>query len=52
MNQLVIIILCVLLPPVGVFFARGAGKDLLINIILTFFFWVPGMIHGLWVATR
>ena len=52
MNKLVIIILCVLRPPGGGVFARGAGKDLVINIILTFFFWVPGMIHGLWVATR
>ncbi len=52
MNKLVLIILCVLLPPLGVFFAKGVGKDLLINIVLTLFFWVPGMIHALWVTTR
>ncbi|OEF16460.1 YqaE/Pmp3 family membrane protein [Aliivibrio logei] len=52
MNKLVLIILCVLLPPVGVFFAKGVGKDLLINIILTVFLWIPGVIHGLWIATR
>ncbi|MBD1568738.1 YqaE/Pmp3 family membrane protein [Aliivibrio sp. S10_S31] len=52
MNKLFLIILCVLLPPLGVFFAKGVGKDLLINIILTLLFWIPGMIHALWVTTR
>ncbi|OCH16382.1 YqaE/Pmp3 family membrane protein [Aliivibrio sp. 1S128] len=52
MNKLVLIILCVLLPPIGVFFAKGAGKDFLINIVLTILFWFPGMIHALWITTR
>ncbi len=52
MNKLVLIILCVFLPPVGIFFAKGVGQDLLINIILTFIFFIPGMIHALWIATR
>lgn len=49
-NKLVLIILAILLPPVAVALKKGAGKDLLINIILTLFFFVPGLIHALIVV--
>ncbi|GLS92364.1 Pmp3 family protein [Psychromonas marina] len=52
MNQLINIIICFLLPPVAVFLKHGVGKDLIINIILTIFFFVPGIIHALWLTTR
>lgn len=51
-NKLVAIILAVLLPPVAVFLKSGVGKDLLINIILCFFFFFPAMIHALWIVTK
>jgi uncharacterized membrane protein YqaE (UPF0057 family) len=51
-NKLVIIIAAVLLPPLAVFLKKGAGKDFLINIVLCFFFWVPGIIHALWLVTK
>lgn len=52
MNKIVLIILAIFLPPVAVFLKNGAGKDLLINIILCVLFLIPGVIHALWVATR
>jgi uncharacterized membrane protein YqaE (UPF0057 family) len=49
-NKLVLIILSLLIPPVAVFLKKGAGKDLIINIVLCFFFWVPAIIHALWLT--
>jgi uncharacterized membrane protein YqaE (UPF0057 family) len=47
------IILAILLPPVAVFLQRGAGKDLVINIVLwILLFGVGGIIHAFWVLTR
>ena len=52
MNKLVLIILALLLPPIAVFLKNGAGKDLLINIVLCLFFYIPGIIHALWLVTK
>ncbi|CAE6425932.1 unnamed protein product, partial [Rhizoctonia solani] len=41
------IILAIVLPPLGVFFERGCGADLLINILLTILGYIPGIIHGM-----
>lgn len=38
MNKAILIILAILLPPIAVFLNNGAGKDLLINIVLCLFF--------------
>ena len=51
-NNLLLIILAILLPPLAVFLKNGVGKDFLINIILCLFFWLPGIIHALWVITK
>jgi uncharacterized membrane protein YqaE (UPF0057 family) len=51
-NKLVLIILSILLPPVAVFLKAGAGKDLIINIVLCLLMWLPGVIHALWLTTR
>ena len=52
MNKIVLIILAIFLPPVAVFLKNGAGKDLIINIVLCLVFFFPGMIHALWLVTR
>ncbi|MCL1058828.1 YqaE/Pmp3 family membrane protein [Shewanella gelidimarina] len=51
-NKLLLIILAILLPPVAVFLKNGVGKDLLINIILCLLFFIPGVLHALWVVTK
>ena len=51
-NKIVLIIISILLPPLAVFLKKGFGKDLIINIILCLIFYVPGIIHAIWVVTR
>ena len=43
------IILAIFLPPLGVFFEVGIGFHFWLNIVLTLFGWVPGIIHAVWV---
>ncbi|MBN33183.1 MAG: YqaE/Pmp3 family membrane protein [Rhodospirillaceae bacterium] len=47
------IILAILLPPLGVFLTVGIGMHFWINILLTIFFYIPGLVHAIWViATK
>lgn len=52
MSKVLLIILAILFPPLAVFLKSGLGKDLIINIILCLLFWLPGLIHALWVVTK
>jgi len=36
----------------AVFLKKGVGKDLIINIILCLIFYIPGIIHALWLVTQ
>ena len=49
-NKLFMIIAAILLPPVAVGIKSGIGLALVINIILCLLFWLPGVIHALWVV--
>jgi len=51
-NKIVLIIIAVLLAPVAVFLKKGAGKDLVINIVLCFLFYLPAVIHAIWLVTK
>ena len=51
-DKLILIILAVFLPPIAVLLKKGAGKDLIINILLCLVFWIPGMIHAIWLVTK
>ena len=51
-NKLLLIILSIILAPLAVFLKKGAGKDLIINIVLCFLFYLPAVIHALWVVTK
>jgi len=51
-NKLLLIILAIIIPPLAVLLKKGVGKDLLINIILCLLFFLPGLIHALWVVTK
>ena len=52
MNKILLVIIAILLPPLAVFLKSGVGKDLLINIILCILFWIPGVLHALWVVLK
>ena len=43
------ILLSILLPPVGVALQVGITTQFWINVILTLFGYIPGIIHALWV---
>ena len=43
------LIFAILLPPVGVFLQVGIGLQFWINILLTIFGYVPGIIHAVYI---
>lgn len=51
-NQLVLIIIAILLPPLAVFLKDGAGTHFILNIVLCCFFWLPAILHAVWVVLK
>jgi uncharacterized membrane protein YqaE (UPF0057 family) len=51
-NTLLLVIIAILLPPVAVGLKEGIGLALVLNIVLTLLFWLPGFLHALWVVLR
>ncbi len=43
------IIFAILLPPVGVFMQVGLGGAFWLNILLTLFGYIPGIIHAIYI---
>ena len=52
MNKLILIILAILLPPVAVYLKTKSAKDTIINVILCFIFWVPAILHALYLILK
>ncbi len=52
LSTLVLIIIAILLPPLAVFLKSGAGTPLIINIILWILFYIPGLLHALYVILK
>ena len=50
--SILLIILAILLPFVAVLIKKGLGKDFIINIILCILFYIPGIIHALWIVLK
>jgi uncharacterized membrane protein YqaE (UPF0057 family) len=46
------ILLAIILPPLGVFFEVGLGLHFWLNIVLTLFGYLPGIIHAVWIIAR
>ncbi|MEX0794055.1 MAG: YqaE/Pmp3 family membrane protein [Pirellulaceae bacterium] len=46
------VILAILLPPLGVFLQVGLGLHFWLNIVLTLFGYIPGIIHALFIILR
>ena len=45
------VILAILLPPVGVLLTVGLGLHFWINILLTIFGYIPGIVHAVWIIS-
>jgi len=53
MNMDVIrIIVAIFIPPLGVFLQVGFGLDFWINIVLTLFGYIPGIVHAVWIIAK
>ena len=50
--NIVRIILAIFLPPVAALLTVGLGLHFWLNLILTLCFFVPGVIHALWLVVR
>jgi uncharacterized membrane protein YqaE (UPF0057 family) len=46
------VIAAILLPPLGIFLARGLGPEFWIGTLLTILFWIPGILFALAVVLR
>jgi uncharacterized membrane protein YqaE (UPF0057 family) len=50
--KILLIILCFILPPLAVYLATKCVKSTIINVILCFLFYIPGLIHALWTVLK
>ncbi|MCG8615864.1 MAG: YqaE/Pmp3 family membrane protein [Desulfobacterales bacterium] len=50
--ELLKIVVAFFLPPLGVFFQVGLGKHFWLNLLLTLMFFIPGMVHAVWVIAK
>lgn len=46
------VLIAVLLPPLGVFLQEGLKGHFWLNVLLTLFGYVPGIIHAVWIILR
>lgn len=51
-GDLLRIILSIILPPIGVAMEVGFTKHFWINLILTLFGYIPGIIHAVYIIAR
>ncbi|MFT4816645.1 MAG: uncharacterized membrane protein YqaE (UPF0057 family) [Pseudohongiellaceae bacterium] len=52
MDNKIVLILAIILPPIAVFLKSGANKNLAINIVLSLFFYIPSIVHAPWLVTK
>lgn len=50
--KILLVILCFILPPLAVFLATKNVTSTIINIILCFLFFIPGLIHALYLVLK
>ncbi|KAK1921951.1 hypothetical protein DB88DRAFT_496686 [Papiliotrema laurentii] len=51
-SDVLLYFIALFIPPIPVFIKRGCGADLLINLILWFLGWIPGVIHGWYIISK
>lgn len=50
--DLVRVLCAIVLPPLGVFLQVGLGGQFWLNIILTLFGYIPGIVHAVWIIAK
>ncbi|MFG0285117.1 MAG: YqaE/Pmp3 family membrane protein [Phycisphaerales bacterium JB039] len=51
-NKLLLVIIAILLPPLAVGLKAGFGGHFILNIILWLLFYIPGLLHALYVVLK
>ncbi|KAJ6631216.1 hypothetical protein B0H10DRAFT_1773696 [Mycena sp. CBHHK59/15] len=51
-SDVLLILVAILFPPAAAGFITGCSCDLLINILLTIFGYIPGHIHAFWLIYK
>jgi uncharacterized membrane protein YqaE (UPF0057 family) len=51
-SKLLLVIIAILLPPLAVGLKAGVGGALILNIVLTLLFYLPGLLHALYVVLK
>lgn len=51
-QKLLLVIIAILLPPLAVGLKEGIGLHLILNIVLCILFWIPGLLHALYIVLR
>ncbi|MEL6401592.1 MAG: YqaE/Pmp3 family membrane protein [Leptolyngbyaceae cyanobacterium] len=46
------LIAAILLPPLGVFLQVGLSGQFWLNLVLTLFGYIPGIIHAVWIILK
>jgi len=49
-DDIILMLLCILLPPLAVFMAFGLGDQFWIDLLLTLIFFLPGVIYAIYVC--
>ncbi len=52
MNQVLLILIAIFLPPLAVGLKAGIGFHLFLNIVLTLLVYIPGLLHALWIVLK
>ena len=51
-NTFLLIVIALFFPFIAVGIKKGIGGEFLFNLILTFIFYFPGLIHAIWIITK
>lgn len=49
-DKLLKLIISILLPPLGAFLQVGVSLHFWINLVLCLMFWLPGVLHAVWLV--
>ncbi|CAK4031580.1 stress response rci [Lecanosticta acicola] len=51
-SDVLLYFLALFVPPIPVAMKAGCGADVLINVALWIFGWIPGVIHAWWIISK
>jgi len=51
-SKVLLVVIAILMPPLAVGLKTGIGMPLVISIIPTLLFYIPGLLHALWVILK